>query len=360
MEPQEHPKNHNHKHPASSKEAAANVVRNHIETIYDHADKSQTNPYLKTHSTANQINQSDWEKYHTAWQNYYQKYYEGYYRYYANKLTNQPEKVEEASDKEKKTEKVSKLRGEIHHHIKTSAEKAKKSRHYKPLVSAIIVVLVFALLQYNRIIIANVYAYISPGAINPQNVVVDPLTDTKVSSEPKLIIPKINVDVPVLYDVGNDYDSQMAAMAKGVAHFAIPGASSHPGEIGNTVLSGHSSNGIFDTGDYKFIFAQLEKLSVGDVIYAHYNGTRYTYSVTKTETVEPTDVAKLVYSTNKPMMTLITCTPLGTARYRLLVTAEQISPSGDKATMPAVTTAKTETTMPGSSPTFFEWLFNLL
>ena len=154
-------------------------------------------------------------------------------------------------------------------------------------------------------------AYVSPGNIDPQNIVIDPNTVIAVGPEPRLIIPKINVDVPVLYDVGSDFDSQMAAMSKGVAHFAIPGASSHPGQIGNTVIAGHSSNDLLDSGDYKFIFAQLDKLVVGDTIYANYGSKRYTYTVTNKEVVKPNQVDKLTYATTKPILTLITCTPVG-------------------------------------------------
>ena len=164
--------------------------------------------------------------------------------------------------------------------------------------------------------------------------------------------------MPVIYGIGPDHDSQMAAMEKGVAHFSIPGASSHPGEIGNTALSGHSSNDLFDPGDYKFIFAQLDKLTIGDTIYANYEGKRYTYVVTKTEVVKPTDVSALVYPTDKPVLTLITCTPLGTALNRLLVTAEQVSPDpADAEAAPADTETTEETSIPGSSPTLFERLF---
>lgn len=90
----------------------------------------------------------------------------------------------------------------------------------------------------------------------------------------------------------------------------IPGASSHPGQVGNTVLSGHSSNDVFAAGDYKFIFMQLDKLEIGDTIYANYEGVRYTYIVTGKEEVLPSQVDKLIYPTDKPVMTLITCTPL--------------------------------------------------
>ena len=202
-------------------------------------------------------------------------------------------------------------------------------------------------------------AYVSPGNIDPQNIVIDPTANLTVGPEPSLIIPKINVDVPVIYDIGNDYDSQMAAMTKGVAQFAIPGANSHPGQIGNTVIAGHSSNDLLDPGDYKFIFAQLDRLNVGDTIYANYNSKRYTYSVTKKEVVKPSDVDKLVYPTTKPILTLLTCTPVGTSVNRLLVTAEQISPDPNKSTAAPETSKSTTGSIPGNSQTFFERIFGL-
>lgn len=58
-------------------------------------------------------------------------------------------------------------------------------------------------------------------------------------------------------------------------------------------------------------------------------------------------------------MTLITCTPLGTALNRLLVTAEQVSPSPSEAKpAPNAPSANQQSaTMPGNSPTFIERVF---
>src|SRR5206468_715109 len=102
---------------------------------------------------------------------------------------------------------------------------------------------------------------------------------------------------------------------------AVPGADSVPGQVGNTVFSGHSSNDLFEAGDYKFIFAQLDKLQNGDTIYVNYNSVRYTYTVMKEQVVKPDNVQALYGYTDKPYLTLITCTPLGTSQNRLLVTA---------------------------------------
>jgi sortase A len=355
-----------------AREAAINAVRNQVENIYSHqsggpeqlikppVEKKQIeyiSPYQRTHSEHANPQASQWKQYHTAWQSYYQKYYEGYYSHHLQKAKNELEQKNSAIVDEKQDD-LSKLKQQLITKISQKTKKIKKSRHFIPILSGIIVVLLFIFVQYNQLIIGNIATFVSPGNIDEQNIIIDPNAATEVSADPVLIIPKINVNVPVRYDVGSDYDSQMAAMANGVAHFAIPGANSHPGQTGNTVIAGHSSNDLFDNGDYKFIFAQLGRLQAGDTIYANYQSKRYTYIVTKTEIVRPTDVSSLVYPTTKPIMTLVTCTPVGTAQSRLLVVAEQVNPDPSIATA-APDSGETGSTnsIPGNSPTLLERLF---
>jgi len=371
-----------------SQQAAAELLRTKIDALYATPNSvSDTepqaiptqlvdvNPYDRTHVSNPQPQPDQWKQYHSAWQTYYQKYYEGYYSHhlqYAKQalrsqsgaaaqqgyFAHQPDESVTEAEVLSRDEALFDLRQKLLVKVQSSAKKVRKSRHFVPIAAALIVVLLFVFLQYNRVLIGSVMAYVSPGSIDPQNIVVDPTTDINVGPAPRLIIPKINVDVPVHYDIGNDYASQMKAMESGLAHFAIPGASSHPGQIGNTVLAGHSSNDLLDTGDYKFIFAQLDKLAIGDSIYANYNSKRYTYTITKKEVVEPTEVNKLVYPTTKPVITLLTCTPVGTALHRLLVIAEQVSPDPSASTAaPATTTSTATQAIPGNSPTFFERIF---
>jgi len=207
-------------------------------------------------------------------------------------------------------------------------------------------------------------AYVSPGNSEDSGIsAIDPTISTAVSGDNRLIIPKLNVDVPVNFGISNDTDTINMAMENGVAQFSIPGASAMPGEIGNLVITGHSAGDIYSNNQYKFIFSGLERLNAGDLVYIDYNGTRYTYSVTKKETVEPTNVAALVYETNKPMLTLITCTPLGTSRYRLLVTAEQVNPVPSGATQAEHiddTSTSSSEAMPENEPTFFERIWRWL
>lgn len=359
--------------PNGPQEAAATVIRGKIDAIF--GDNSvASNPYAREH-TPHPLPQADqWKEYHTAWQQYYQQYYEHYYQqqtaqqpqhtgYFGadNTLAQPMTPTADEATTISKDEALYELRQKLLGKVQASAHQIRKSRHFVPILAASLVVLAFVFVQFNRNIISTVQAYVAPGSVDPQNIVIDPGADVAVSPEPRLIIPKINVDVPVVYGVGTDEVSQLKAMEKGVAHFAIPGASSRPGEIGNTVLSGHSSNDLFDPGEYKFIFAQLEKMQGGDTIYANYEGKRYTYVVTKKEVVRPTEVSKLVYPTDKPVMTLITCTPLGTAIDRLLVTAEQVSPDPAKAASAPEGSGQAgqEAAMPGNSPTFVERLFGI-
>lgn len=357
--------------PPQAQAAAVDAVRAQIDNIYNNTNVQPTaqpkpqpkaiqpeyvSPYERTHVEHAKPQSSQWKQYHSAWQTYYQKYYEGYYTHHLQKAKNELEK-QNVDEKTVKQEALFDLRQQLIYKINQHGKKIRKSRHFIPIVSGIVAVLIFVFLQYNRIIIGNIVAYVSPGNISSQNIIINPNEAIAVSPDPVLIIPKINVNVPVHYDVGNDYESQMAAMVGGVAHFAIPGASSHPGQIGNTVIAGHSSNDWLDNGDYKFIFAQLDRLEAGDTIYANYQSKRYTYLVTKKEIVKPDDVSKLVYATTKPIMTLLTCTPVGTAQSRLLVVAEQISPDPNIATTAPADSNLQTNSIPGNSPTLLERLF---
>lgn len=355
------------------RELAEEKTPEQIEQAAAFAESSHTNPdspYDRTHEAdRTDLHTDQWKQYHSAWQDYYQQYYE---RYYIGEVYRMRETLdahttpgvshaaheelsEELSDND---EAFHKLRADLLNNVRTQTVRVRNSRHFMPILTAGLTMALFLFLNFNSIIFSNVAAYMSPGNIDPANIIVDPNIDIPISNEPRLIIPKINVDVPVVYDTKNDQVSQLSAMEKGVAWFGVPGANSKPGQIGNTVLSGHSSNDLFDPGEYKFIFARLDQLVPGDTFVVNYLGTRYTYTITKKEVVKPTDVQKLVYPTDKPVMTLITCVPLGTAQNRLLVTAEQVSPSPlEAAAAPEASVADEGAAMPGNSPNILRRLF---
>ena len=372
---------------------------------------TQINPTTKP--TPTHVNSESWQRYHSAWQNYYQKYYSEYYskaarnyvekerlkdarrqaeendtldylgrtNIFGNKAKSTDKQPNENSEPTKSTapgifgsnkqaeENADDIGARLKKSIRKKAVKnVKKSRRHRrliPVFVGIAVVLLILFIQYNRLIFAPIYAYVSPGnAPASQIEAIDPTLDQTVSADPRLIIPKLNIDVPIHF--GIPLSDVMSAMNNGVAQYRIPGASAYPGEIGNTVITGHSAGDIYSSNPYKYIFSGLERLEDGDLIYINYQSVRYTYRVTGKEVVEPSNVASLVIDTDKPMLTLVTCTPLGTSRYRLLVFAEQISPSTDDALEPEETEiqidegTENDSSLPSNEPSFFENIWNFL
>ncbi len=353
------------------RQTASEIARRRVLAAYENTGKMKDSPVSKT--TGPMISNEEWKKYHSAWQNYYQKYYSDYYsnaakQYVAKeKLKAEREKaekqaaVDELSKKNGDSENnsASLLRKRIQKHASDSAVKIRHRKKLIPLFAGFFVVLLVLFLQYNRLIFAPIAAYVSPGEAPASEIyAVDPSVPANVSADPRLIIPKLNIDVPVHF--GISLDEVNDAMNDGVAHYRINGASAFPGEVGNTVITGHSAGDIYSNNQYKFIFSGLERLETGDLIYINYNSVRYTYRMTKSSVIEPTDIAAIKIQTDKPMLTLITCTPLGTSRYRLLIFAEQISPSNyeEQSSEPEVESHKED--LPSNEPSFFEGIWNWL
>ena len=146
-----------------------------------------------------------------------------------------------------------------------------------------------------------------------------------VSDEPKIIIPKINLEIPVVYGEDSIAENDVQrALEEGVLHYPI---TPEPGERGNSVFFGHSSNNIFNRGNYKFAFVLLNQLEEGDIFMLEKDGKRYVYRVFDKEVVPPTDFSVLDPHPDKDSIaTLITCDPPGTSINRLAVYGEQISP----------------------------------
>jgi len=388
----------------NSQEAAAHIVRQQISQIYDTAPPNQPTPSEKpkhvvqpapvaatteqqppAEKPQEQAEQSpydrtaavnfDWREYHTAWQNYYQKYYERYYWQQlhaerqklaataADRAVAKQEGVMVGEDPNAPAKnKVDALKKDITNKVKDRAEKVRKSHHFVPLLSAFGVGLAFIFLQFNSVVFAQIQSYISPGALSGDAISIDPTVPVNVGPEAKLIIPKINVEVPVDYGVNNLSEASIQnSLRDGATHYNLPGANAVPGQKGNTVILGHSSNDIFNQGAYKFVFVQLDRLQPGDVFYLHYNGVRYIYRMTSSKVIDPTEVSALQLGNDKPMATLITCTPPGTALKRLLIFAEQISPDPNGATATAATEqtqAPENNTLAGNEPTLLDQIWD--
>jgi len=125
------------------------------------------------------------------------------------------------------------------------------------------------------------------------------------NSPTRIVIPKIQVDAPIINGVAWE------DLKKGVGH--LPG-SANPGERGNLYLAAH--NDIFGE-----IFRYLEKLEVGDEYFIHAGEQKFRYVVKEKRIINPTDV-EVMLPTTEPVATLQTCYPYLIDTHRLVVIGE--------------------------------------
>jgi LPXTG-site transpeptidase (sortase) family protein len=257
---------------------------------------------------------------------------------------------------------------DVKHQIKdkiTAGGKLKAKHHFQSLAFGLAVgfVIVFVTLFgfFNEVFIAPFIQPDSHASATP--VILDP-TAVTVGSTPEVIIPKINVEIPVDYSQTTTDENQIEnALEKGIVHYP---STVQPGQQGNAAYFGHSSNNIFNPGKYKFAFVLLHELVLGDTFYLTNNGKAYVYKVISRDVVDPSDVGVLnAVPGQTATATLITCDPPGTSLKRLVIVGQQISPdpSGNAtAATPTSTTVGTSTfNLPGNGPTlwsrFWGWLF---
>lgn len=162
-----------------------------------------------------------------------------------------------------------------------------------------------------------------------------PQIDLQVSPpDNRLIIPKIGKNIPIvnmdseldLNVLPGEFEGKVQeSLRGGVLHY--PGTA-EPGQYGNAFITGHSSYYPWDPGQYKDVFALLDKLEVGDIYYIYFKQKKYAYKVREKKVVSPVETSVLDQPKEEKISTLMTCTPVGTAINRLIIVAEQFNEKG--------------------------------
>jgi len=127
----------------------------------------------------------------------------------------------------------------------------------------------------------------------------------------RLVIPSINVDLPIYHGDTDD------VLALGVGHIAssslpIGGPSTH------AVLTGHSGYANAP------LLTDLPKVVLGDTFEIEVLGESLYYQVDDISVVLPDDLSKLQIIEGEDLVTLVTCTPKWVNTYRLLVRGVRI------------------------------------
>ncbi len=299
----------------------------------------------------------------TAWHNYYAglSQEEKYQLWTEYQATQQPSAAPTprpaAQADSNQPQNVAQLKQQI---IERSKKRAKKhSHHIKPVLIALAAGSVVLLMNYNQLATAQIKQFVAPSGSSSSPVIIDPNSKVAIGQEPRIIIPKIKVDVPVVYDEKSyEEEKVQEALERGVVHY---GTTALPGQPGNNVILGHSSSNFFNGGKFKYVFTLLGKLEKGDTFVLHYQGKRYVYRVYNKQVVDPSDFS-VIQPTAKPTTTLITCTPPGTNWRRLIIQGEQISPTPTSKAPASQVISPESQIVPGNSQSFIEkikdWLFN--
>jgi len=390
----------------NGKAKAADLIRRKLENIYsgepnaedelgeldDLGNKKQSKHQLFLEQLSSSGKglaeiQTEWHNYyiglpdkekHEVWQEFYSA--SGTSSQYFHKVSKQ---IQETRTAQKKPENTTVIVAEHshalpvkkdHRQVKDSKKKAArrvKSRgkltakhHLQSLFFGLgvglFVVIIFMFGFFNEVIIAP---FIQPSRTVSSTPIILNSNAILPNTPNEVIIPKINVEIPVDYSEASTDEAVIENdLEDGAVHYPTTVL---PGQVGNTVYFGHSSNNIFNPGKYKFAFVLLHTLVDGDTFYLVYNHVVYAYQVFNTQIVSPNDVSVLGSVAGKQATaTLITCDPPGTSINRLVVYGEQISPNPNtNAGAPPMTysSANAPKTLPGNGPTlwsrFTHWLF---
>lgn len=146
------------------------------------------------------------------------------------------------------------------------------------------------------------------------------------SKEFGLVIDKINANAPIVKEVDPNSDSAYyKALEQGVAHWR---GTAYPDQPGNMFIFGHSSFYAAAKGDYKDIFAPLDKVEKGEKFDIWYNSAKYTYEVVDNKVVADDDFSVLDGPTpddkNDKTITIMTCWPPKTIAKRRVVFGKQV------------------------------------
>lgn len=124
-----------------------------------------------------------------------------------------------------------------------------------------------------------------------------------------LRIPAIGVDEVVRAGVS------MSVIDRGVAHWS---GTSGPAGGGNVVLAGHRTT-------HSQPFHDLDRLDAGDLVYLRGgDGFEVMYRVDESFIVDPSDLW-ITYDREDPSLTMFACHPKGSARFRIVVTADLVA-----------------------------------
>jgi len=139
------------------------------------------------------------------------------------------------------------------------------------------------------------------------------LENKPIPQDNRVVIPRIGVDMPILEGA-----TEKVLDRGGMWH--LPETST-PDANGNVVLSGHRWQYLPPSA---MTLYNLDKVQDGDPVFIYWRGKEYTYTITGRETINP-DQVEILAPTDGPRLTIFTCTPVYSTKYRLVLYGQLIT-----------------------------------
>lgn len=151
---------------------------------------------------------------------------------------------------------------------------------------------------------------------NEKNFVAE-LNETNYYSqkENSLEIPKVGVTAPLII-IENSNNNLDKELDRGVVFFP---ESVLPGEIGQTIILGHSAPSNWPKVNYEGVFSNIADLKENDEIILYFNHQKYTYSVNQKIFLEEGGEIPNNIETSENTLLLISCWPPGKNIQRVII-----------------------------------------
>jgi LPXTG-site transpeptidase (sortase) family protein len=165
---------------------------------------------------------------------------------------------------------------------------------------------------------------------NTLRVTAPPLTatnsvQTKVNypysaKENSIEIPSLNLVTPLVIGQSTDIPTLEKDLDKGAVYY--PG-SVLPGQIGQILVLGHSAPPGWPHIKHDWVFSDIDKLNIGDMVTLYFNHTQYTYRIVKKDIVpRGQEVGADTLNGKNNILTLVSCWPPGKDYKRIAISAE--------------------------------------
>ncbi|MFZ2975792.1 MAG: sortase [Candidatus Moraniibacteriota bacterium] len=153
----------------------------------------------------------------------------------------------------------------------------------------------------------------------------DPDAQDNPKARVLVLSDKIGLAAPMVWSTSTDEKILEKDLERGVVHYPSSGV---PGQNGNVIISGHSSNYVWAKGEYNSVFKNINKLSEGDEIVvriSQQNGKvfDYKYKIIEKRTLDGSNDWIFQDFPDEQILTLSTCWPIGTDISRLVIRAKR-------------------------------------